>query len=201
MSSAGNSEKSPLEAAQKIVTELTGMTPDHQSLALKFAIETLGIQPSPPPSPLPPAAAGVPSHSPQILEPPRVAGTGHSSDIKSFTALKQPKSDRQFTAVVAYFYQLEARPDERKEAIDQEVMRDAARLAGWPQVERWSMTLTNAKNAGYLDAAGGGKFKLSSVGENLVAITLPGDGSQVGTKSRVAKKPKKNPSKKPAKKK
>ena len=42
MSSPANSEKSPLDAAQKIVTELAGMTPDRQSLAIKFAIETLG---------------------------------------------------------------------------------------------------------------------------------------------------------------
>lgn len=48
------------------------------------------------------------------------------------------------------------------------------------------MTLTNAKNAGYLDGAGAGKFKLSSVGENLVAITLPGNAAASGKK--VAKK-------------
>jgi hypothetical protein len=90
--------------------------------------------------------------------------------------MKAPKSDRQFAAVVAYFYQLEAKPHDRRETIDAAVMKEAARLAQWPQVQRWNMTLTNAKNAGYLDAAGGGKFKLSSVGENLVAITLPGDG-------------------------
>ncbi len=102
--------------------------------------------------------------------------------------MKAPKSDQQFTAVVAYFYQFEARPDDRKESIDADVMKEAARLAGRAQVARWNMTLTNAKNAGYLDAAGSGKFKLSSVGENLVAITLPGDGSL--SKS-ANKKPKK----------
>jgi hypothetical protein len=67
-------------------------------------------------------------------------------------------------------------------------MKEAARLAGRPQVERWNMTLTNAKNAGYLDAAGKGKFRLSSVGENLVAITLPGDVGQGQGKSNIAKK-------------
>ena len=36
--------KTPLDAAQKIVAELTGMASEHQSLALKFAIETLGLQ-------------------------------------------------------------------------------------------------------------------------------------------------------------
>lgn len=73
-------------------------------------------------------------------------------------------------------------------------MKEAARLAGRPQVERWGMTLTNAKNAGYLNAVGPGEFKLSPVGENLVAISLPG-----GVPTR--KLPKANGKKKPAQKK
>jgi hypothetical protein len=116
--------------------------------------------------------------------------------------MKAPKSDQQFTAVVAYFYQFEAKSNEKKDAIDASVMKEAARLAGRPQVSRWNMTLTNAKNAGYLDAAGNGKFKLSSVGENLVAITLPGTGGTTKIKSSGAsKKTKKNISKKISKKK
>ena len=189
--------KSPLDAAQKIVAELTGMTSEHQSLALKFAIETLGLQL--PGASLPAAAS--PVHSSQPTPPPTVNNADHSADIRSFTAMKAPKSDQQFTAVVAYFYQFEAKPADRKEMIDADIMKEAARLAGRPQVARWNMTLTNAKNAGYLDAAGTGKFKLSSVGENLVAITLPGSGEPGRGKSNSAnKKSKKKPSKKSVKK-
>ncbi|HXC54332.1 MAG TPA: hypothetical protein VNU97_03480 [Rhizomicrobium sp.] len=185
-----------MDAAQKIVAELTGMTPDHQALALKFAIETLGLQL---PAALRPAVAS-PDPSPQPTPSHTASSADHSTDIKSFTAMKSPKSDRQFAAVVAYFYQFEAKADDRKEAIDAEIMKDAARLAGWPQVARWRMTLTNAKNAGYLDAAGSGKFKLSSVGENLVAITLPGNGAPGKSKGSSANK-KKKASKKSIKKK
>lgn len=169
----------PLEAAQKIVAELTGMTSEHQSLAIKFACETLGLQLQ---TGLPPFTAP-PGHSATQAPAYMPSGVDHSTDIRSFTAMKAPKSDQQFTAVVAYFYQFEAKPDNRKETIDAETMKEAARLAGRPQVERWNMTLTNAKNAGYLDAAGNGKFKLSSVGENLVAITLPNDGGPSPSKS------------------
>jgi hypothetical protein len=165
--------KTPLDAAQKIVVELIGMKPEHQSLALKFAMETLGLQL--PAALTPSVMAPVQAHQP--ISSHVASSAEHSTDIRSFTAMKAPKSDQQFTAVVAYFYQFEARADDRKEEIDANVMKEAARLAGRPQVERWNMTLTNAKNAGYLDAAGSGKFKLSSVGENLVAITLPGDGT------------------------
>ena len=54
------------------------------------------------------------------------------------------------------------------------------------------MTLTNAKNAGYLDAAGSGKFKLSTVGENLVAITLP-DREEAESRKAFKKSAKKKP--------
>ena len=192
-STSATSVKSPLDAAQKVVAELTGMTSEHQSLALKFAIETLGLQLLPA---LSPAAAG-PDHPPQPTPLHGASGADHSTDIRSFTAMKTPKSDQQFAAVVAYFYQFEAKPENRKEAIDADTMRDAARLAPWRQRKRWNMTLTNAKNAGYLDAAGNGKFKLSSVGENLVAITLPGEGGPGRGQSNSAKKKskKKSPTK------
>ncbi len=193
-SSSSSSVKSPLEAAQKIVAELEGMTPEHQSLAIKFAVETLGLQlPTAFSSPAPAAQSSQPT-------PAHAASSAdHSTDIRSFTAMKAPKTDQQFSAVVAYFYQFEAKPDQRKEAIDADTMKEAARLAGRPQVARWNMTLTNAKNAGYLDAAGAGSFKLSSVGENLVAITLPDNGAQgQGKSSGANKKPKKKPSKKSA---
>jgi hypothetical protein len=190
------SSKSPLDAAQKIVAELQGMTPEHRSLALKFAAETLGLNlPSltAQPAHVPPAAA-----HPPATTPPAHSGGGHSTDIKSFTTLKTPKSDQQFAAVVAYFYQFEAPPDQRKDMIDVETMKHAARLAGRRQPPKWIYTLTNAKNAGYLDSAGDGNFKLSPVGENLVAITLPDNASAPvsGKRRPPQKKVKKSASKK-----
>jgi len=197
-SPVASSTKSPLEVAQKIVDELKGMVPEHQKLALRFATETLGLQL---PAVSPPTAVP-PMQMPQPTPPHAANSTDHSTDIRSFKEMKSPKSDRQFAAVVAYFYQFEAKSENRKEAIDAETMKEAARLAGWAQVARWGMTLNNAKNAGYLDAVGTGKFKLSSVGENLVAITLPGNGgSGQNTNTGAKKKQKKKATKKSAKKK
>jgi len=170
---APTATKTPLDAAQKIVAELQGMTIDYQALALKFAMETLGLQlptsyaqPTPPPPHLSSAA------------PPAPAGTrAQRTDIKSFTTAKAPKTDQQFAAVVAYYYQFEALAPDRKESIDAATMQDAARLAGRRQVNDWSITLNNAMRTGYLDKAERGAFKLNSVGENLVAITLPGNAA------------------------
>jgi len=96
------------------------------------------------------------------------------TDIKSFTAAKAPKSDQQFAAVVAYFYQFEVPAAQRKESVDAATIKEAARQAGRRQVKDWSVTLSNAMRSGYLDKSERGAFKLNSVGENLVAITLPG---------------------------
>lgn len=182
------STKTPLDAAQKIVAELQGMAKDHQALAVKFAMETLGHQLPPTHAPMTPPPVG-----PQLGIQFAPAGTpGHTVDIKAFTTAKAPTSDQQFAAVVAYFYQFEAKPEDRREFIDPETMKEAARLAGRAQVTRWAMTLTNAKNAGYLDPAGSGKYKLSPVGENLVAITLPGNaGGTQATRGGSSKKKRK----------
>jgi hypothetical protein len=178
--------KSPLEAAQKIVAELQGMTGDHQTLAVKFAMETLGLQ-------LPTGYAQAMQAPPHTVQPPVAESAAERADIKTFTAAKSPKSDQQFAAVVAYFYQFEAPAPQRKNSIDAATMKDAARQAGREQVKNWNTTLTNALRSGYLDKAERGAFKLNSVGENLVAITLPGNASGGqsnggGSKKKRAKK-------------
>lgn len=165
--------KSPLDAAQQIVAELQGMSPENQSLALQFAMQTLRLTPLA----THPTATAAPVHGHAPHAHTLAATAGQPTDIKSFTAAKAPKSDQQFAAVVAYFYQFEAPAGQRKDSIDAATMKDAARLAVWGQVNNWNMTLHNATRAGYLDKADRGGFKLSSVGENLVAITLPGNGA------------------------
>jgi hypothetical protein len=181
--------KGPLDAAQKIVAELQGMTNDQQALALKFATETLGLQ-------LPTAHAQVaqaPIHSSNVTIATAPVVPGQRTDIKTFTTTKSPKSDQQFAAVVAYYYQFEAPASHRKESIDAATMKEAARQAGRKQVKNWSLTLDNARRSGYLDKAERGAFKLNAVGENLVAITLPGNagsGNSGGSKKKPAKKKK-----------
>ena len=148
------------------------MKQDDQLLAIQFATQTLRLVGFAPQMPQPTQS------NPQTPMPSSpVVLPGRSTDIKSFTIAKSPKSDTQFTAVVAYYYQFEAPPEARKAEIDAATMRDAARQAGRAQVGNWIFTLNNARNAGYLDSAGTGKFKLNAVGENLVAITLPGNGA------------------------
>jgi hypothetical protein len=185
------SEMNPFDAAKSIVEALKGLDKPSQTLAMRFATETLGLQSAV--MSQPPAA--VVSSSPPAPQPD-LRGATHSTDIKQFTVHKAPKSDQQFAAVVAYYYRFEAPEAHRRDAIDKDALHKAARLAGrrdWNK-KNWLSTLNNAKNSGYFDAAGSGQFQISSVGENLVAVALPGDGSQQPPKRKAnrKKRPKKN---------
>ena len=107
---------------------------------------------------------------------PSPVTSAQSADIKQFTMAKKPKSDQQFAAVVAYYYRFEAPASDRKDVIGSDDLTQAARLAGRERPTRPTLTLNNAKNSGYLDSAERGKFRINAVGENLVAVTLPGNG-------------------------
>ena len=80
----------------------------------------------------------------------------------------------QFAAVAAYFYGFEASPEERKEVIVPNDLQDAGRQARGFGFKNAQQTLANAVTLGYFDRAGRGEFKLNAVGENLVAMALPG---------------------------
>lgn len=172
---------SHFDAAKLIVETLNGLDKTSQALAMRFASETLGLQAA---SMTPAAVTAASTPVSQSSRP----GETHSTDVKQFTAAKAPKSDQQFAAVVAYFYRFEAPEADRKDTINAEVLQEATRLVGRNRLTKPYFTLNNAKNAGYLDTAGKGDFRINSVGENLVAMALPGNGSEGAPKQNVKKK-------------
>ncbi|MGJ4994158.1 hypothetical protein ACQR0Z_07100 [Bradyrhizobium sp. HKCCYLS3077] len=153
------------DAAKIIVETLSGLGPAQQERALRFASEALGLSPS---NLHAATQKGGHNEFPDLGARP----SPRQIDIKQFTAEKSPTSDQQFAAVAAYYYQFEAPANERRETISADLLAEAARLATRRRPSRFA--LNNAKNAGYLDSAGHGEFKLNTVGENLVAMTLPG---------------------------
>jgi len=194
----GMAKPDDLEAVRAIAAALTGFSPEEQERILRWARERVGLALAPRSSPeirMPQA----PTLSPRPAEPtdatqPSLAG---AKDLKTFVTTKSPKSDAQFAATVAYFYRFEAEPQQRKDEIDSVTLQDACRLAGRPRLPHPSMTLTNAKNQGLLDKGNeAGKYAINTVGENLVAMTLPGQSDNFAK----GKKPRK-PAKKTAKKK
>jgi hypothetical protein len=162
---------SDFESAAAVVNVLVGLPKPKQELILRWVLESLGISAPPltsslsgaaPPNPAPVAPAlGQPAQPPGVV------------DIASFVAEKAPRSDIQFVTVAAYYYRFVAPVNERRNTISPDVAQNATRLANRDRLAAPKNTLNNAKKQGYLDSAERGEYSINTVGENLVARTLP----------------------------
>jgi hypothetical protein len=189
-----NASLDDFDLAKEIFDKLKDLSSERRDRVLRWVAEGLGTSL---PSVRPPAFSPQP-HIPPAPVSPHAGPATTPVDIKSFIASKAPKSDTQFAAAVAYYYRFEAPPSQRRETIDGQTLQEAARLAGRKRVTNPRYTLNNAKAAGYLDGDSSTGFSINSVGENLVAMTLPGGGEGSTAPSR---KPKKGKTKRPSKKK
>lgn len=203
------STQTDFDAAKAIFEQLNGVDKDRQRRILRWVSESLGIEVGP----TGPVASPPPAPPPEAPQPP--APGLPAADIKSFVEQKQPKSDVQFATVAAYFYRFEASGEAQSNTITSTMLRHATRLAGWNRLPSPSVTLNNAKKQGYFDTSSRGQFAVNSVGENLVAMTLPGSGDATlprstqtkptrkrktkAVKKKVAKKKKKSKKRKRAK--
>jgi hypothetical protein len=157
------------DALRTIVKTLEAFGPDEQNRILRWAAEKLGFaEPQRQTPPRVPSASAIPPVSADVE-------SATTKDIRSFVEQKKPKNDSQFAAVVAYYHRFGA--SKKKDSITQADLLEACRTANYTRPPAPGQTLRNAVNAGLLDKAGRGTFAINSVGENLVAVTLPGDGT------------------------
>ena len=176
-----------LEAVRMLVETLQGFDAKDQERIIRWAREKIGLQPSTPQQPVP--SSGEAANLGARSGTPVASSEGGRPDIKSFVNEKSPVSDIHFAAVVAYYYQFEVAEDEKKEAINSEDLQEACRKANRQRLASPSKTLNNAHMRGLLDKTGErGVFKINSVGENLVAMTLPGGAASTNTVHRVRKR-------------
>jgi len=187
-----------LEAVRAVVEAVQGFKEDEQQRIFRWAAEKLGLKTPFFSATLPPGQVPV-AQGAQATPSPSDALAASGQDIRSFAASKNPRSDVQFAATVAYYYQFEAPPAERKKCINKDDLQEATRKTGRERLKRPDQTLRNAHTLGLLDKGDEpGTFCVNTVGENLVAMALPGDGT---TPQRRAKKaPAKRAAKAPAKK-
>jgi len=161
-----------LDAVRQIISTLEEFTDPDRERILRWAREKLGMS----------QASGMVVANPAdtIVVPQQPPGfalsASPSTDIRSFIAQKDPKNDTQLAAVVAYYYQFQAPPTERKDAITADDLVDACRKAERRRPARPAQTLINAYSDGVLDKVDRGNYRINSVGENLVAMVLPAAG-------------------------
>jgi len=177
------------EAVRAVVDALKAFPAEDQRRILRWAQEKLGLPISPSPS----TGATAPATAVEPTTPVSTA-TPRPRDIRAFLQEKRPSSDNQFAAAVAYYFAFEAPDNERKSEITASDLQHAARLSGRERLKRPIETLHNASKRGYLDKGKArGSFRINTVGENLVAMAMPGtdtDESGAGRRQRkrVSKK-------------
>ncbi len=190
-----------LEAVRAVVEAVQGFKEDEQQRIFRWAAEKLGLKTPFVSATMPAGGAPIPQGAQATPSPPPPSGAlaANGQDIRSFAASKNPRSDVQFAATVAYYYQFEAPPAERKKCINKDDLQEATRKTGRERLKRPDQTLRNAHMLGLLDKGDDpGTFCVNTVGENLVAMALPGDGTTA--QRRANKAPAKRAAKAPAKK-
>jgi len=191
MADATSIEKE-LAAIRAITSSLEPFEADARLRILQYATQHLGISAGAATPPNDSSSGNAESSNAGIqspkISPPRVV------DIRTFRNEKQPKTDMQMAAIVAYYLAELAPSESRKDTITPNDISEYFKQAGHPLPKRPRATLNNARAAGYFETGEEGGFKLNPVGHNLVAHGLPKSGDNDGPKPR--KKAKKSVTKK-----
>jgi hypothetical protein len=178
-----------LDAVRAIVEAVKNFKTEEQQRIFRWAAEKLGLS-------IWPLHTHATTAHPLVGEGRTSQTTstpGTSMNIKTFIAEKRPRSDVQYAAAVAFYYRFEAPEAEKKDFINSDELQESTRKAGRERFGNPLQTLNNAHKLGLLDRGPErGTFLINSVGENLVAMTLP-DGEPVKktAKKKAAKKAKK----------
>ena len=119
-----------------------------------------------------PLAGRSPGVEPPATPPEVVRREERRQDLRTFYHEKQPTTDAQATAVIA-FYLTELAPEgERSESFDAPTVIKHFKLFR-PLPSREHDALSVARRYGYIDQLERGRYKLTAIGYNLVAHELP----------------------------
>jgi hypothetical protein len=175
-----------LKAIKTLLEVLEPLAPNVRESVIDYVFKRMGLT-------APPKSGFL---KPDIVEEPplalRVADGPVTKDIRSLKQDKSPGSVSEMVALVAYYLLHLAPGEERRNYITQEDIGKYFVQAGFPIPGSSPMALVHAKNAGYLDGLDRGRYRLNSVGHNLIAHKLPKstEGPAVRTRrqARPAKK-------------
>ena len=164
-----------LTAIKTLVQALEPLKPEVRTRVIDHAFKVPGIE-GPQVVPLTPAMSHppLPAHL-APLEAPQRSKIDRPADVLSLKEEKNPKTATEMIAVVAYY--LSHLASERQDFITQDDIQKYFVQGHYPMPGSKPQALVNAKNAGYLDVVEPGKYRLNSVGYNLVAHKMPKDGS------------------------
>jgi hypothetical protein len=161
------------EAVRTIVETLEAFETKDQERILRWTREKLGLTLTHSPAGVPVGELGSVARTGD-QSAANTSTTGKPTDIKTFVDFKNPQSDSQFAATVAYYWRFEAPEPQRKLSLSSDDLQDACRQTGRERFTRPAQTLINAHTQGYMDkGTERGTYVVNTVGENLVAMALP----------------------------
>jgi len=176
-----------LVSLNTVVQALEPLSPDERRRVLSSALAFLGDPPLVSHQGKTGPEETTTSQAELLGEETARTGGAQVSDIRSLKGEKRPKTGVEMAALVAYYMAELAPASERKDAIDSADIQKYFKQAGHRLPGSSKMTLVHTKNAGYLDALGGGRYRLNPVGHNLVVHGLP--RTEASAVSRRAKAP------------
>jgi|HubBroStandDraft_6_1064221.scaffolds.fasta_scaffold1067320_1 hypothetical protein len=169
-----------VKAISTLIAALKPLDQDARVHVLEFVVKRLGISLTGEPN-VPARRTGTAESNPASGSP----SAPPSIDMRRFALEKSPQTVNEKVAVIGYYLAhlaAERRDYLVSDDIETYFMQADFHLPAAPG----SVTLANAKNAGYLSVQDRGRFKLSPVGYNLVAHKLP--RGEVGEQKRTAAK-------------
>lgn len=160
-----------LQAIQKLISALEPLDQDARTRVIDYVFRRLRM------------GLRQPGHDLDFLTRAPVAATSSVApaestssavnDIRSLKETKAPQTANEMAALAAYYLSEVAPAVDRKSEIDASDIKKLFKDAQFPMPGSATMTLVNAKNAGYLDSGNRGVYRLNPVGYNLVVHKLP----------------------------
>lgn len=185
-----------LEAINQIIKALDSLDVDEKKRVIEYTLTRLGLKTTHLDSQLTKKRdLGSLPPAPDIKSTDTPLFSGGVVDVRALREEKEPKTAIEMATVVAFYLSELAPADEKKLIIEAEDITKYFKQANFKLPKGGGgITLRNAKNAGYLDAAGEtGTYKLNPVGYNLVAYNMPRKEGTIRKKRKLpAKTAKKN---------
>lgn len=180
--------KAEMKAIETLLEALGPLSHQARESVIDYVFKRLGIA-----GPTTPAAVSL---APALQQMPSgTASQSRTTDIQSLKDEKQPKTAAEMVAVMAYYLAHCAAENEARDYITADDIKKYFVQAHFELPVARAQTLVNAKNAGYLDPIEKGRYRLNSVGHNLVAHKMPRDGASrrpATSRTRAKRKVRKN---------
>ncbi|MBL8752334.1 MAG: hypothetical protein JNK15_03455 [Planctomycetes bacterium] len=181
MQMSDSKEDRELAAIRQVISALSDLDPEARSRVVSYAFQRLGISSTTLVANTQPSL--ISGSEAQIGSQP--AQGSRQVDVRTFGQSKNPRSANERVAVVAYYLAELAPQEDRKPLLSAADITKYFKQADFPLPGAARMTLVNAKNAGYIDAAGErGMYRLNPVGHNLVVHGLPASTDAPGSPRR-----------------